>query len=255
VKCARCHEFNQFDGVPSACSSCHVDAHGGKLGTNCFSCHETTGWRNVSKFDHGKITGFALRDSHSRVGCAECHGADRNKLASLTAPITCATCHTPGHGSQFGLNCAGCHKPTRFRDVARFDHRQTMFVLERRHAAIKCVMCHDGRNGKSRLSPECRSCHDDVHRGQVSQSCEDCHRADRWTMVRFDHDRAIFPLRGKHMVTPCVMCHKNNQWLGIRTECVTCHALDRRDNTHKVHSPLNYNCEACHDPFSWLNIH
>ena len=68
--------------------------------------------------------------------------------------------------------------------------------------------------------------------------------------MRFDHDRSEFPLRGRHFTTPCLACHKNNLFTGLRTECVTCHA---RDRPNTLDHPKRWDCNAagCHTPFSW----
>jgi hypothetical protein len=132
--------------------------------------------------------------------------------------------------------------------VPRFDHTaETGFPLERRHAGLRCTTCHDARRGAA-PNRACGSCHGDPHLGAMGRECGDCHRADRWLLVRFDHDRSEFPLRGRHFVTPCVQCHKNNLWTGVRTECVTCHAKDRPGPTSH---PKLWTCQECHTPFGW----
>jgi hypothetical protein len=251
VACARCHSGGQFVGTPKRCASCHHDRHRGKFGGDCERCHDEKGWGDHPGFDHARDTGFALENSHAGVPCAKCHGADHEKLAGVQS-VTCATCHTPRHGDQFGKKCVDCHTTTRFDNVPAFDHGKTMFPLDRRHAALRCTTCHDVKR-VPRLDPNCRTCHGDPHRGRTLLDCGECHRADVWQVIRFDHDRTEFPLRGRHFTTPCAQCHVDDQFTGIRTECVFCHRADRQrsDSLHRDHRAFSSDCSGCHRPFNW----
>jgi hypothetical protein len=254
VSCARCHLDGQFRGTKTACADCHVDRHRGKLGRDCAQCHLERGWRPVKPgFDH-KATGFVLEGAHDGVGCAQCHGLRREKLATVKQ-VSCATCHTPRHGPDFGTNCVKCHKVTTWTDVPSFDHAHTLFPLAERHRALPCVACHDVKKPRrSGGDPStCRPCHGDPHRGRTQAECGDCHRADRWSLVRFDHDRTIFPLRGHHFTVPCRDCHTNDQFTGTRSECISCHRGDRRraDAAHMDHRANSFDCSECHKAFSW----
>ena len=82
---------------------------------------------------------------------------------------------------------------------------------------------------------------------------EQCHRADRWTLVRFDHDRSEFPLRGRHFFTPCRDCHENDQFTGIRRECIACHREDRirADRSRTPHGMYSFDCADCHKATRW----
>ena len=251
LACAKCHAGGAFVATSKRCADCHFDMHGGKLGGECQRCHSEAGFSPVKDFDHRAATGFALDGPHGRAPCAACHGEDRERLSKLPRPITCATCHAPKHGNQFGQDCQSCHRPTTWREVPAFAHGQkTSFPLERRHAALPCAACHDARRGE-RLSPICQTCHGDPHRGTTGVECSACHRADRWLLVRFDHDRSEFPLRGRHFVTACQQCHRNQQWQGVRGECVTCHAQDRPANPN--HMARGWSCgqAGCHVAFGW----
>ena len=254
VTCARCHLAGQFAGTATACASCHVDRHRGRLGNDCARCHEERGWKSPKPgFDHGSATGFKLAYAHDGLACAQCHGASHDRLTAV-AKVSCATCHTPRHGPSFGADCTKCHKTTKFSDVAPFDHTRTLFPLERRHAALPCVACHDVKKPRGAGDPAtCRPCHGDPHRGRTQTECADCHRADRWSLVRFDHDRSTFPLRGRHFATPCRDCHTNDQFTGTRSECVSCHRGDRRraDAMHVDHRTVSFDCSECHKPFNW----
>lgn len=257
VACASCHDGGQFLGTPKDCKSCHFDRHRGKVGNDCARCHDERGWKWHAAFDHKAETGMTLDGAHGKIACAQCHGTNHEKFASLITqgPIACATCHTPKHGDQFGTTCTKCHSTTRWSDVPRFDHSRTMFPLERKHAALPCVACHDTQKlqNAGKLDPSCRTCHGDPHRGRTQSECGDCHRADRWSIVRFDHDRTFFPLRGKHFATPCRDCHVNDQFTGVRYECVSCHRADRQraEAEHPDHRAFSPDCADCHKPFKW----
>ena len=89
--------------------------------------------------------------------------------------------------------------------------------------------------------------------GQLTTSCEDCHRPDRWRLVRFDHDLTAVPLRGAHMVTPCTSCHTNQRWIGLTTVCWDCHAGDaaRAPRTVDAHGFGRVECQDCHSLWRW----
>jgi hypothetical protein len=251
LKCARCHAGGHFVGTPTQCASCHLDRHGGRFGSDCKRCHNESGFRPVPNFDH-RQTGFALVGAHTTVACAQCHGADRSRLRNLTN-IGCVTCHTPRHGSQFGTDCTKCHQPTRFSDVPPFDHAKTGFPLDRRHAAVRCTSCHDVQRAPH-LDGNCRTCHGDPHHGRTLFDCGECHQADSFGLVRFDHDRTEFPLRGRHFLTTCRECHTNDQFTGTRNECVACHRADRlkAESLHPDHRAFGFDCSGCHAPFKWI---
>ena len=98
----------------------------------------------------------------------------------------------------------------------------------------------------------CRTCHGDPHRGSNAFDCSDCHRADRWRIIRFDHDLTSYPLVGRHRIAACGGCHTNPTWTGVRSDCVACHALDRpRTQDHLT----KLTCDDCHTPTSWRTVH
>ncbi|MEQ1503028.1 MAG: cytochrome c3 family protein [Myxococcota bacterium] len=263
VACGDCHVDHALKGLPTTCAECHVDRHRGKLGGDCTTCHSTDGFVPVKlAFDHEARTGFALTGAHGFTdtpdsrSCDRCHKGDNGRAMRVVATATCETCHAPSHGD-FGP-CADCHAPIRpdggagLFAGATFDHRRnTPFPLERRHAAQACGTCHPV--AAPMPDDRCQSCHSDVHAGQLGTACADCHRADRWRVVRFDHDRTLFPLTGRHFVAPCTSCHTSQRWIGLRAECWDCHALDvrRAPATVPAHTVGLADCRACHSTWSW----
>jgi cytochrome c7-like protein/class III cytochrome C family protein len=248
--CASCHKAGAFTQTAQTCSACHADArHRGRFGAACERCHDSKAWSHTPSFDHA-TTGFALERGHARAACDRCHGRDGMRLATTSAPQACVTCHASPHGRQFGTACTQCHGTGSFREVARFDHARTDFPLELRHATLACSACHDAKQ-RPVATRACRTCHGDPHRGSNAFDCSDCHRPDRWRIVRFDHDLTAYPLTGRHRIASCGGCHTNPNWTGVRTDCVACHAVDRpRDRLHLT----KVTCDDCHSSTTWRTI-
>lgn len=248
--CADCHRTGVYVATSAACASCHADTrHRGRLGTTCERCHNARAWAPAAAFDH-VTSGFPLERAHAKVACARCHGPNGMALVGRVAAKECATCHTTPHDRYFGARCAACHSTAGWRVVAKFDHDRTAFPLELRHATLRCSSCHDAKR-RPAIQPACRSCHGDPHRGSNSFECDDCHRPDRWRIVRFDHDLTAYPLTGRHRIAACGRCHTNPNWTGTRTDCVACHAFERpRDGTHLT----EIMCEDCHTTTTWRTV-
>ncbi len=262
IACAACHKQGQYTGTPRDCQACHADPHAAKYPGDCRRCHDERSW-DPPNYDHRAKTGVALEGAHLAVHCTQCHGADGQKLKAVKN-ITCATCHDvtaktaamkrASHGTQFGSDCASCHKLTKWSDVRPFNHAQTHFPLERRHAALRCSECHNqAQPGSQMLSGQCRACHDDPHRGRTTLDCGDCHRPDSWLVIRFDHDRTEYPLNGAHFAGRCRDCHINDVWIGTPRECVFCHRddLGRVNATSVKHRQDSFDCAECHNAFKW----
>lgn len=243
ASCASCHRGGAFAGTATACAGCHADTrHRDRFGAQCARCHDETAWSPAPRFQHAE-TGFALDRGHGKVACARCHGADHKRAATAA----CQSCHASPHSKQFGTACVRCHNTTSFRAVARFDHARTDFPLELRHAALPCKACHDAKQ-RPLAHRACRTCHGDPHRGGNAFDCADCHRPDRWRIVRFDHDLTAYPLTGRHRIAACGGCHTNPNWTGVRTDCAACHAFDRpRDRVHLT----QLTCDDCHSTTNW----
>ena len=157
IACFDCHleEGNwSFRDIGTQCNDCHEDFHDGLIqdkyypNKDCTSCHDNSGWNLVS-FDHSK-TLFTLEGEHQNVSCRACHFKDNSNTSEVEqifyqTSTDCYYCHENPHGSQFetgGItNCAECHTP--FNWVPEnFDHNQTKFPLEGKHAELECNACH-----------------------------------------------------------------------------------------------------------------
>jgi hypothetical protein len=215
--------------------------------------------------------------------CTDCH-----KPGVRPPEFTCMSCHTEieeriiaGQGYHFRIaagdaterNCVRCHAEHNGKDfelvrwdlfTRELDHRETGYALEGEHSGVACRECHQPENitrmsaGVSLkldlnrtylgLSTECSGCHEDVHRGQLSQQCRNCHTTAGWAEpIQFDHAKARFPLKGAHESVPCDQCHTTvdgndsaTQFTGLSFEdCTPCHR-----NPHGY--DFRSTCRSCH---------
>lgn len=249
VECAGCHlEGKKFREAPSTCVDCHKDddAHDGALGEKCETCHKSTGWQDVSAFDHD-TTDFPLKGAHEKVECADCHRAG----AYEDLPTACVGCHLlqDVHANRFGEKCETCHSSTKWTEV-KFDHdKDTEFRLEGSHEQASCNDCHTQNAYVHETTSVCGDCHanDDAHQGQLGDKCSNCHSTEDWvTNVLFDHEFTDFPLIGQHAIVPCEACHTDLTFSARETDCVACHLADDK---HKA--TLGPDCETCHNPNGW----
>jgi len=155
--CFACHLSDdgkwRFVQLGTRCVDCHTDVHQGQInakyypGQDCTRCHEPESWF-ANHFDHEQ-TAFPLRGAHGRLSCSVCHTRDDDedqfgKFSGLGSK--CLTCHTNIHGEQFldknkETDCARCHGFENW-SAANFNHDNTKFKLEGRHAEIDCAACH-----------------------------------------------------------------------------------------------------------------
>jgi hypothetical protein len=138
--CLKCHEKKvredysrpvkiqkSFEEHHKQCISCHA-------GNSCSKCH---GEKELSPFNHGKSTGWALSSYHSKLDCSKCHGN--------SVPI-----------KKVDRNCTSCHKNF---TKGKFDHKVTGIILSEVHLELECKDCHT--NGDFVKAPDCKNCHDD----------------------------------------------------------------------------------------------
>src|SRR5579859_7005854 len=170
----------------------------------------------------GKVTRVHLKQEEN---CANCHDRSNHRTQSTL----CLECHKEiaadlnerhgyhGRMSNAGTGeCKACHTEHRGREAdivqlsrAQFDHHLTDFPLEGAHTGLDCGACHKAREPWRKAPASCVDCHkkDDVHRGQLTASCGDCHTSASWTGGRFDHDKTEFKLNGAHAAVTCDACH------------------------------------------------
>ena len=173
LECVDCHKnaaVGQFTGLSTACYSCHqkdfqtpvFDHISAGFPTTCESCHTMDTWFNA-KFDHLKVTGYALTGAHATLPCTACH---LNNVFKGT-PATCFGCHATDFTStnnpphvQLGLphDCSTCHTTTNWLN-AKFDHAlYANYPLTGMHATLTCAQCHTNNNYNS-TPTACYACH------------------------------------------------------------------------------------------------
>ena len=227
------------------CTSCHGGGGPQAMTAQCLDCHKDVAWLAAR--------GLGLHGREGKTACASCHpdhaGVDF-KLVSWTEG-----------------------------DSTRFDHGRTGWVLDGAHRTTKCADCHKAelrrspaaalsrpaaaRRGWLGLDRACASCHEDAHRGALSQKCLDCHDTRDWKPApRFDHGRTDYPLTGKHAEVACDKCHLAPAAVTRRTpegkpipvyrplahrECSDCHQDPHRGD-------LGANCASCHETASFTKV-
>lgn len=155
--CFACHlteEKWSFRNIGQQCVDCHEDVHAGYIdekyypNQTCENCHITDSWQE-NHFDHN-LTDFSLIGAHAEQQCMDCHSVSDqshvDKYAGFVDLSTqCATCHQNVHDQQFEQNgitdCARCHGFNNWT-INDFNHNNTAFKLEGRHAEIACEACH-----------------------------------------------------------------------------------------------------------------
>lgn len=201
--------------------------------------------------------------------CFQCHSSfDKTNQDNL-----CMNCHKEinqdirsgagfhGHFPAVKENqCKSCHSDHKGRDAKIiyldkeiFDHKFTDFPLLGAHedTVISCDACHI-QGKKFREAPsECSNCHtkDDVHKGKLGATCNECHKPTNWKDTYFDHGQTEFALEGKHKNVTCDACHMNNLFENTPKDCVSCHLIN---DAHD--SPIDAKCEQCHSSNGWDKV-
>jgi len=276
LECEECHKgaaAGQFQGLSTACYSCHqkdfqtpvLDHVTAGFSTTCETCHTMDSWFNA-KFDHLKFTGYALTGTHATLPCTACHISNVFK----GTPATCYACHTtefmgtnnPSH-VQLGLphDCGICHSTTNWLN-ATFDHTlYANYPLTGAHATVACAQCHANNNYTS-TPTACYACHKADFTGTTSPShvsaafptdCTLCHTTTGWSPSTFNHSTGAFPLTGAHTTVPCAQCHTNGNYTTVPTDCYSCHKSNYTGTTNPNHVASGFptTCATCHNTTSW----
>jgi hypothetical protein len=266
VPCQGCHtsqQKNEYVGMRTDCFGCHqADFEGAQapnhrqagFSTDCTGCHSVNAMNWGANFDHAK-SGFPLLGAHATIPCAQCHPG--NVFRAI--PTDCISCHqhdfvsasAPVH-TGFSTTCTGCHSMTAWQP-ATFDHNKSSFPLTGAHAAVACQQCHLN-NVFSGLSTACYSCHQQQFTAANAPShtgfptdCKMCHNTTAWQPAPFNHNNTPFPLTGGHVTVTCVQCHVNSVYVGLTTDCYTCHKTDFAAATAPVpHAGFPTACVTCH---------
>lgn len=276
VACEKCHipkgAATTYRLKFDRCEDCHQDAHKGQFAdppnNRCESCHTVKGFRpSTFTLTRHNGTRYPLAGAHAAVPCMECHHEHvfpatpgRYRFGDLS----CAGCHEDPHKGQFRdrmvavrsdgkqAGCEACHNNRTWRDITRFDHASTGFLLTGAHRSLACQECHRPPNlalGLQKVDfhaapKQCSGCHEDIHGGQFatraeSRDCSGCHVALKWKPSTFDHDKqSTYQLTGAHKEVACALCHKTKREVKGRVvlifrltprECSACHANQNTD--------------------------
>jgi len=235
---------------PGPLSQAHQSLNGAG---NCTSCHQLGRQRTLK--------------------CLECHGEIGARIAAkkgLHATYNlkpgssqeCASCHSEHNGADF---------PLIKWDIKTFDHKQTGYPLQGKHAALTCVECHSPskipaleRVGIKTnlnhtflgLSPTCTTCHTDEHKGRLGPNCSQCHNSTDWKTIniaQFDHSKTRYPLTGLHVQVSCQKCHtpgadNKPRYTDIPFgQCSDCHRDPHRGS-------FAQGCQSCHSTSGWKKV-
>jgi mono/diheme cytochrome c family protein len=154
----------------------------------------------------------------------------RGRLLLMPGDLCASHARDPGNDK-----CGACH------------------VMWGRTPSALCLECHRrieqvqaGRLGyHGRLAGECRDCHGD-HKGVAA----DVRNLDQ---SAFNHNRANYPLEGRHRELSCEACHlvgkepgpEQQRYIGLQFgACVDCHTNPHTD-------PAALNCARCHIVQGW----
>jgi hypothetical protein len=270
VPCAGCHGSGQYQGLPSACVSCHQEDYNRTTNPNhvassfplsCADCHTIDGWRPAT-FDHD-LSRFPLTGAHVQPDCAACHVGGQ----FTGTPTDCHACHqddydrttNPNHRAlAFPTECQGCHETDAWQP-ARFDHNRTRFPLNGAHRGVPCTRCHAGGR-YSRTPTDCYACHQDDYNRTANPNhrsagfptqCRACHTVRAWRPADFDHDARSFPIfsgthRGKW--SSCSDCHVSSGSFQV-FECIRCHEHSNQAMVDTIHWGISgyvYQSAACY---------
>jgi nitrate/TMAO reductase-like tetraheme cytochrome c subunit len=281
-KCADCHKPGNIQdakikakkftylGLGTACLNCHADYHQKTLASDCAGCHDAEHFKPASKFSHQRAA-FQLTGKHTEVLCADCHAVTTRggqKFQEFKGVKTnCASCHKDIHAGKFGTNCVECHNTASFTSVggvSNFDHSKADFKLEGRHTTVQCKQCHKDKLTTPLKFSRCTDCHKDYHNGDflkngVAQDCGTCHSVKGFTEFSFtveQHNAAAFALKGAHLATPCIVCHKKEEkwkFRGLGLKCADCHQNIHQNVISDKYYPAS-DCESCHSQSRWNTV-
>jgi hypothetical protein len=262
--CSGCHrpaERSQAK-LPKACADCHRDPHRDELGDRCTDCHSATNWLAPRSLPSHETTRFPLTGAHTATDCRACHTRLGGTVYRGT-PTVCADCHLstalavkkPDHRSPgFGPGCQTCHGTFAW-GPAKVNH-SVWWPLDGKHALQSCDTCHSvavfkGKNGA------CVGCHGDLvasahpdHKQLgFSNSCENCHTALGWHVMRSNwHDGFYRISSGDHAGIGCGGCHGGG-YDKARLVCTSCHEHNKAsmDKEHGGVGNYSWNSGACYD--------
>jgi len=270
VSCEKCHGNRQkiTQLKFQECRDCHTDYHRTEFSerfakSDCQQCHTEKGFSPAlfTVADHQK-TYFQLEGAHLAVPCISCHKTVQSNgqetIQFKFTDLSCQSCHVDPHESKSlkiskieKKTCQECHSVSNWKQV-EFDHKQTDFPLQGKHAETECIQCHKPKTVPEErrvipfggLSQSCMDCHQDPHGNQFAvpvviknrqvnlTRCEKCHTNSSWKNLKFDHNRdSKFKLEGAHSKVSCTSCHP---------------AKTKGEQKIVIYKPLDSRCQSCH---------
>lgn len=261
IACDQCHTDPSGQTLSSIypgrsandCAACHNDVHAGEfdarkdvIRNGCSACHKSNVW-SPTKFGlraHAQTTSFPLLGAHEELSCRSCHAANHSgaPISFSNTPSKCTACHLDVHVGDFQAgafaahDCKQCHGFESFApsSFGIEQHAQTDFPLLGSHEAVSCQQCHKSSGLRRTESPHrepgmnvhfgdlssnCSDCHFDSHLGllnsqteaNTTSNCSECHNSSQFSEVQgFDHKRYTgFALDGAHAAAACTECHRN----------------------------------------------
>ncbi len=269
LDCRQCHLKLVFSNVGKNCADCHADIHRRQMGSNCEQCHTIRGWGDVRRNPGGHENRFPLLGAHAATSCQDCH---KSAAVGLFKGLStqCVSCHQADYLSArvidhqaagFSTNCESCHQADNWQRSLLDHAKVTGFALLGAHASLQCTQCHIG--GKFSGTPaDCIGCHlkdynaatnPDHVQANFPKDCSVCHTTNSWQGTTFNHNATKFPLTGAHSGIQCIDCHKNGQYAGLPTACISCHLADFNGTTNPNHvtSGFPQDCTICHATTAW----
>lgn len=213
---------------PGPLSEAHIDQE-----PTCNVCH--------SSFDKDAQPALCL-DCHEKVAADVDKQQGFHGKSPQAKQKPCKECHTEHEGRAFKIVQL---------NEKKFNHKLTDYPLLGGHKKAKCAQCHNPEKKRRDTPTLCFSCHkkDEPHKGNLGETCQDCHNVFTWSQIAFDHEVTKFPLRGKHAQTECKACHQDEIYKDLPGQCVDCH---QKDDSHKGKNGTQ--CQDCHQPAGWDEI-
>jgi glutamate mutase epsilon subunit len=189
-------------------------------------------------------------------------------LVSLLAPAPPARAQaargrTRSPHGPLAIACENCHTSTSWnpiRPAPDFNHTETPFPLRGMHVSVSCRNCHI-KLVFSDVGTKCADCHADLHRRQFGGKCDSCHTVRGWrvSLGSIQQHENRFPLMGAHQAVECDSCHRSaasGQFVGLSTECASCHMNDYLNTNVPDHEAANLpiKCDECHQFDSWRGV-
>ncbi|MCX6305754.1 MAG: cytochrome C [Bacteroidetes bacterium] len=259
VTCNACHKTKLTNALKfGRCVDCHADYHKTQfekqgVSPDCSQCHTVNGFNEFTfTIEQHNAGAFRLKGAHLATPCFACHKKEITRGDTnwhfREIGKRCVDCHTNIHQTIISdkfypdAGCENCHNESKWNSIA-FDHKTTSFELAGAHTKKTCRDCHfrKGSDGTVRqqfngLPTRCAYCHNDMHANQFEQNGEtDCSRCHDLVLfkpaAKFDHNKTLFPLDGRHKDVACIKCHKVKQ---------------EKDIAFVLYKIKEFKCENCH---------